>query len=65
MDKREREQIIVNEHLEKLMNDAQTAEDLGFSKKFIEYYEQKGFNVKEFKIRREYKERLLLSINYN
>jgi hypothetical protein len=65
MDKREIEQIIVYEHLKKLMNDVKTFEDLGFSKRFIEYYEQKGFNVENFKKRHEYRENLLLAINYN
>lgn len=58
-------QITVNEHLEKLMNDVQTLEDLGYSKKFIEYYEEKGFEVYHFKKIQEYKENLLSLINYN
>ncbi len=65
MDKKEREQIIVNAHLEKLMTDVKNAEDIGFSRRFIEYYEQKGFNVKYFKRRQDYREKLMLTINCN
>jgi len=65
LDKREREQIIVNAHLEKMMEDMKTSEDIIFSKRFIEYYEQKGFDVGSFKRRREYREILISVINYN
>jgi hypothetical protein len=65
MDERERRQIIINKHLQKLMDDVKSVEDLGYSKRFIEYYEQKGYDVKKFKIKQEYREGLLLAVNYN
>ena len=48
-----------------MMEDMKTSEDIIFSKRFIEYYEQKGFDVGSFKRRREYREILISVINYN
>ncbi len=65
MDKREKEQIRVNVFLEKLMNDVKTAEELGESRRIIEYFENKGYNVEKYNRRQKYRENLMLSINCN
>ena len=59
-----KEQIKVNNHLERLMIDT-SLEGMGYARKFIEYYNLKGFNVQKFKQRQAYRESLMLSVSCN
>jgi hypothetical protein len=58
-------EIILNADFDKLMNSIKTAEDLGASKRIIEYFEGKGYDVKKYKEMQENKERIMLSTNIN
>ena len=62
MDKKEQ---IAERHLEYLMKKAKTAEDLGYFKRFIEFYKSMGYDVKYFKQREEDKEKMLRGFIYN
>ena len=62
MDKKER---IVKRHLEYLMKKIKTADDLGYFKRFIEFYESRGYDVRYFKQREEDKEKMLNAFIYN
>jgi len=65
MDKQKIKQIIINVQLEKLMEDTETAEDLGESRRIIEYFENRGYNVEKFKVKQKYREFLMCSICCN
>ena len=63
MDKRW-EQRLVEEHLNRLLEKG-TIEEIGYCKRFIEYYEIKGFDVNYYKNRQVYREILFSKINLN
>jgi hypothetical protein len=50
-------EIIINQDLDKLMNSIKTVEDAGASRKIIEYFENKGYDVKKYREIHEIKEK--------
>ena len=65
MDKKERKKIIARVHLEKIIENTKTLEDIKESKKYMTYYKKKGYDVKKFEERQKYRESLLLSRKYS
>ena len=50
-------EIIINQDFDKLMNSITTVEDAGASRRIIEYFEGKGYNVEKYKRMQEIKEK--------
>ncbi|MFH1503696.1 MAG: hypothetical protein ABIE36_03490 [Candidatus Diapherotrites archaeon] len=65
MDEELMQEIILGRDLNKPMNSVRTAEDLGESKRIIEYFEGKGYDVKKYKEIQQNKEEIMLSTNIN
>jgi hypothetical protein len=65
MDDKLMREIILNADFNKLMNSVKTPEDIGASKRILEYFEKKGYDVKKYKQINERREKAMISGEMN
>lgn len=63
--KNSRSQSKIEEVLEFIMINYGRIEEIGFCRRIIEYYDEKGFDVENYKSRQSYREDLVNAISLN